>query len=39
MVIEPKFDWVEDFSEGLALVDLNRTKEFIDETGKVVLVP
>ncbi|MGH9956809.1 MAG: WG repeat-containing protein, partial [Pyrinomonadaceae bacterium] len=39
VVIEPKFDWVEDFSEGLALVDLNRTKEFIDETGKVVLVP
>lgn len=39
VVIEPQFEWVEDFSEGLALVSLNGTKEFIDQTGRVVLVP
>jgi hypothetical protein len=39
VVIEPQFDWVEDFSEGLALVSSNGTKGFIDKAGKWVLVP
>jgi hypothetical protein len=39
VVIKPQFDDAEDFSEGLALVVINRTKEFIDEAGKVVIVP
>src|SRR5262249_540941 len=39
VVIEPQFEWVEDFSEDVALVSLSGTKEFIDQTGKVVLVP
>src|SRR5919205_1021846 len=39
VVIEPKFDDVEDFSEGFALVSFNGKKGFIDETGKLVVVP
>lgn len=39
VVIKPQFDDAEDFSEGLALVVISRTKEFIDVAGKVVIVP
>jgi hypothetical protein len=39
VVIEPKFDEVEDFSEGFALVSFNGKKGFIDGTGKLVIVP
>ena len=39
VVIEPKFDDVQDFSEDLALVSLNGKKGFIDKTGKLVVVP
>jgi WG containing repeat len=39
VVVEPQFDWVEDFSEGVALVSSNGTKGFIDNTGKLVIVP
>lgn len=39
IVIEPKFDDVQDFSEDLALVTLNRKKGFIDKTGKLVIEP
>lgn len=37
--IEPKFDQAEDFSEGLALVSLNRKKVFIDQTGEIKIAP
>lgn len=39
IVIKPEFDDAQGFSEGLALVTRNGRKEFIDETGKVALVP
>lgn len=39
VVIKPQFDQADDFSEGLSLIEINRTKQFIDETGKVVIVP
>lgn len=39
VVIEPKFDDAEDFSEGVALVLLDGKRGFIDETGEVVIVP
>jgi hypothetical protein len=39
VVIEPQFDWVEDFSEGVALVPANGTRVFIDNTGKVAIEP
>lgn len=39
VVIEPKFDDVQDFSEDLALVTLNKQKVFIDKTGKLVIEP
>lgn len=39
IVIEPKYDDVQDFSEDLALVSLNGKKIFIDRTGKIVIEP
>jgi hypothetical protein len=36
IVIKPQFDFAREFSEGLALVILNKTWSFIDTTGKVV---
>lgn len=39
VVIEPKFDDVQDFSKGLALLSFNGKKVFIDRTGKVVIEP
>lgn len=37
VVIAPTFDDVEDFSEGLALVTLDRKKFFIDRSGRVAI--
>lgn len=39
VVVEPRFDDAEEFSEGLALVSLNGRKVFIDATGAVVVAP
>lgn len=39
VVIEPNFDNVQDFSEGLALVSLNGNRVFINETGETVITP
>ncbi|HEF3474383.1 TPA: WG repeat-containing protein, partial [Campylobacter coli] len=38
-VIEPKFDGVGNFSEGLARVELNGKYGFIDKSGKIVIEP
>ncbi|EHW6113851.1 WG repeat-containing protein [Campylobacter coli] len=37
--IEPKFDYVWSFWEGLAKVELNRKYGFIDKSGKIVIEP
>ncbi|EAK1349894.1 WG repeat-containing protein, partial [Campylobacter coli] len=39
IVIEPKFDGVGNFSEGLAGVELNGKWGFIDKSGKIVIEP
>ena len=39
VVIQPQFDDAQDFSEGLALVVSKGQKQFIDETGRVVIIP
>ncbi|EIQ8871589.1 WG repeat-containing protein, partial [Campylobacter coli] len=39
IVIEPKFDGVGNFSEGLARVELNGKYGFIDKSGKIVIEP
>ncbi|MFH5163641.1 WG repeat-containing protein [Campylobacter coli] len=39
IVIEPKFDGVGNFSEGLAKVKLNGKYGFIDKSGKIVIEP
>ena len=39
MVIEPKYDNVDNFHEGLARVKLNGKWGFIDKTGKIVIEP
>lgn len=36
LAIEPQFDFAFDFSQGLALVIHDKTKSFIDATGKIV---
>ncbi len=36
IAIEPKYDWVWSFSEGLAKVELNGKYGFIDKTGKEI---
>jgi hypothetical protein len=39
-VVEPKFKWIESFSEGYAVVaDSNWKFGFIDKTGRVVIKP
>ena len=37
IVIEPKYDYAEDFVDGLAAVELNGKYGFIDRAGKVVV--
>src|SRR5690606_2953533 len=37
IIIPPKYDWASKFSEGLALVELNRKSGFIDKTGAVII--
>src|ERR1700750_2806145 len=37
MVIEPRFDWVRRFSEGLAAVEENSQMKYIDVSGKAVI--
>src|SRR2546421_11859187 len=40
VVIEPRFSWAEEFSEGLAAFENEDGKYgYIDETGKVVIEP
>ena len=39
VVIEPQFDWVGAFSEGLARVKKDGKYGFIDKSGKVVIEP
>ena len=43
MVINPQFDWADDFHEGLALVRIGDNKTgkfgFIDKSGKMVVNP
>ncbi|WP_416437619.1 WG repeat-containing protein [Phnomibacter sp. MR] len=39
IVIEPKFDMAEMFSEGLSAVEVNKKWGYIDTTGKYVLQP
>ena len=36
-VIPCQFDYAGDFSEGLAIVEINKNKGFIDKTGKIVI--
>ena len=38
-VIEPRFKWEREFSEGLAAVEIDRKIGYIDETGTVVIEP
>ena len=37
-VVNPQFDWANDFSDGLALVELNGKYGYIDKTGAFVIV-
>lgn len=39
MVIQPRFDWAEGFSEGRAVVKIGRKWGYIDKSGKVVIQP
>ena len=39
MVIEPQFDEVNVFSEGLAMVDKDGKLGYVDKIGKVVIEP
>ena len=39
VVIEPQFDYVRDFSEGLAVVEKDGKWGVIDKNGKVVIEP
>lgn len=39
MVVAPRFDRAEDFSEGLAAVQLGKTFGYVDREGRMVLVP
>jgi hypothetical protein len=39
VVIAPRFDRADDFSEGLAAVQDGRTQGYVDASGKLVLVP
>lgn len=38
-VILPQFDYVEDFSEGLAVVEVGKKIGYVDTTGKMVIPP
>src|ERR687884_1062197 len=39
VVIQPQFDSAYDFSEGLAVVEINHRSGFIDRTGRVAIQP
>ena len=38
-IVEPKYDYVYDFEEGFAKVELNGKHGFVDKTGKEVIPP
>jgi hypothetical protein len=39
VIVEPKFEEVEAFSEGLAFVEIEGKRGFIDKTGNMVIEP
>ena len=39
MVIEPKFDWVSDFCEGRAEVEIDEKMGLIDKSGQYIIAP
>ncbi len=39
MIVEPKFEWADNFSEGLASVKIGEKFGYIDRTGKIVIEP
>lgn len=38
-IVEPQYEWVREFSEGLAAVEINDKWGYIDKAGKVVIKP
>lgn len=38
-IIQPQFDYVDEFSEGLAVIELNNKYGFIDSEGNIVIEP
>jgi hypothetical protein len=38
-VVEPQFDWANNFSESMAVVMIDGKKGFIDKTGELIIPP
>jgi len=38
-IIKPQFDWVGDFSEGLAVIQVGEKQGYLDKNGKIVVEP